>query len=425
MQIIEIYLEAGEGEKGASILKELGVADFNLIKSDTNDMITVRHPLDKTDKIIARFEEEFKFVPEDRRGIIISSPDVILPKEEEKEKKFSDKSAWESIIGYGEQNSYINSKYLALFFFASVVATLGLITDNVAVVVGAMIIAPAFGPIASAAIGIVTGKMDLFRDGLKAEFVGILLAIGTAAIIGFMLPGVEMNESLRTRMYPTLFDLFVGLAAGAAGGYVLVSGKSSSVVGVMVAAALVPVMAAIGIGVVFLNPLLVLGAFLLLIVNVVSIILATVIVFWFAGPKEESAHITYELSKDKKDVKKMVEGARLTHDYRVRQMTIKKAIKYSVVLMFILAIPLAWLTYEDLITKSPEKEIQSVFEEGSYPNLELGEIRIEDTEIYVTVYDFNSADDATISGINNKIEERIDPRYDVIFNVVPAIKKNF
>jgi len=328
------------------------------------------------------------------------------------------------MIGYGEENSKLDSKYVALFFFSTVVAALGLITDNVAVVVGAMIIAPAFGPIASASIGIVAGRMDLFRNGMKNEIIGVIIAIGTAALIGLLLPGVEMNESLRTRMYPTIFDLFVALAAGAAGGYVLVSGRSTTVVGVMVAAALLPVMAAIGISFVFLNPMAVLGAFLLLLVNIVSISLAMVIVFWFAGPKQERKLEYHEIEKES-DVAKMIGGIRENYDYKVRRTTVKKMIKYSVVLIVIMAIPLLWLTYEDLISKSPTNEIKAIFEAQGTENLELGAISIETNDIMVTVYDYSDSDEEQLQTIYRNIKSKIDRRYSLEFNVVQAVKNKY
>lgn len=421
MQIIQVYLEPGEGEKAAQILKDLDIKDFTLLSSGSGDFILIRDPKDKTDKITAKFSETFKFENEGRRGLVISTPDVIFPKISDGENRPVEKSAWALMVEYGEQNSSLNSRYLALFIFSTIVAALGLITDNIAVVVGAMIIAPAFGPIASAAIGIVSGRMDLFRSGIKAEIVGIIVAISISALLGFLLPGIELNDSLRTRMYPTIFDLFIALSAGAAGGYVLVSSKSPSVVGVMVAAALVPVMAAIGIGFIFLNPLLVLGAFLLLIVNVVSISLAMVTVFWIAGPKQE-IQVNYQPKKGKSDVEEMVEGMRQSYQNKIRQETIRRTIKYSIVLIFILAVPLMWLTYEDMIARSPEKEIGGVFEGAEYSSLQLGNILIDGTDIHVTLYAFESGAENLLTGLENKIKNRIDPRYDVKFNLVSAKK---
>jgi uncharacterized hydrophobic protein (TIGR00271 family) len=313
---------------------------------------------------------------------------------------------------------------VALFFFSAVVATLGLITNNVAVVVGAMIIAPAFGPIASAAIGIVAGRMDIFRDAVRTEAIGIGIALLTAAFLGFILPGVEMNESLRLRMYPTIFDLLVGLAAGAAGGYVLVSGKSSSVVGVMVAAALVPVMAAIGIGMVFLNPLLVFGAFLLLIVTAVSISLSMVVVFWFAGPKQEHACITPKEAK-KGDVGGIIERARMNYDYKLRKLVVKRMIKYSVILIIVLTIPLVWLTYEDIITKTPEREITTIFEQNANEKFELGDVVIEGNNVLVAIYVYDPLIKGQLQDIYIRVRDRVDRRYKIVFSLIDAEKSVF
>ncbi len=405
MQIIEVYLAPGEGETAARIVRDLEVRDFNLMKSETGDLLIVKHPLDKTDSIIDKLREEFDFEGDDRRSIIISRPDAIYPREEDKEKKTHEKYAKECIIEYAEQNSYADSKFLALFFFSAVVATMGLITNNIAVLVGAMIIAPAFGPISSVAVGAVVNRMDLFKDGIKAELMGMLLAVATAAAMGFLLPGVELTPELQTKMLPTIFDLFIGLAAGAAGGYVLVSGRGSSIVGVMIAAALLPVMCGIGLGVVFLNPFVVFGGFLLLIITMLAIVLSMVVVFWFVGPQREHIHLAY--------------------DYHITQDTVSRIVRYGLVLIVILTIPLIWFTYENIVTSAPAKEISKVFSEPEYQDLGLGDITIQRDGIHVVVYDFGVDNEAVLAEVYWKIKSRIDPRYRLEFNVVKALKRGY
>ncbi|MBN2518097.1 MAG: hypothetical protein JXB14_04585, partial [Candidatus Altiarchaeota archaeon] len=152
MEIINIYLKPGEGDTGVGILKGLGVTHYSLVASSTCDLITIERPLEKTDKILDSFQEEFKFSPEENRFLIIQSVDVILPREEEIEKRTEEISSRESIIQFAQENCESDRKYLLLLFFSAVVATLGLLADNTAVVVGAMIIAPAFGPLAGLSV---------------------------------------------------------------------------------------------------------------------------------------------------------------------------------------------------------------------------------------------------------------------------------
>ncbi len=396
MQIIEVYLVPGEGGRAVELLKRLEVEDINFIKSETGDLLVIKHPLDKTNRILDVLQQEFDFKADSRRSIIMLSPSAVLPREAEKEKKLYEESSKECIVEYAEQNAYLNSKYLALFFFSAVVATLGMITNNVAVVVGAMIIAPAFGPISSVAVGAVTNRMDLFKQGIKTEMVGVCVAVGTAAVMGFIIPGIEVTGILQQKMFPGIFDLFIGLAAGAAGGYVLVSGRGAGIVGVMVAAALLPVMTAIGLSFVFLNPFFVLGGFLLLLITVLSIILSMVVVFWFVGPQRDHIH--------------------LARDYHITQAAVKRIVRYSVVLIVILAIPLVWMTYEDLVTRAPEKEINKVFEETPH-DVDLGGFTIRENAIRVTVYNLG-ASGSELEELYSEIKGRIDARYDLEFNVV-------
>jgi uncharacterized hydrophobic protein (TIGR00341 family) len=405
MQIIEIHLAAGEASRGVSILKELGIEDYSVISSGSGDQITVRHPLDKTDTIVSRFQEEFKFGKDENRGIVLLKPDVILPNEPEKEKKGQEISAKECLVEYAEQNAYLDSKYLALFFFSAVVATLGLITENIAVVVGAMIIAPAFGPISSMAIGVVINRHDLLKEGMKSEMAGVGIAIFTAAIIGILIPGIEVNSSLQLRMMPGLFDLLIGLAAGAAGGYVLVSGRGPNIVGVMIAAALLPVMVSIGLSFVFLNPFFVFGSILLLGITVLSIVLSMVMVFWLVGPQREHIH--------------------LAHEYHLTQDAIRRFVRYVAVVIVILAIPLTWLTYEDMVTDQPAKEITKLFETKKYADLELESVEIEGREIMVKLYNFGTITESELEAIGGEISKLVDSRYRVAFNIVSAQKRSY
>jgi uncharacterized hydrophobic protein (TIGR00341 family) len=405
MQIIEIHLLSGEGEKAARILKELGIGDFNLIKSESGDQLTIRHPLDKTNQITERFQEEFKFGDDENRGIILMKPDVVLPSEPDKERKVEEHSAKDCLIEYATMNSYADSKFIALMLFSAVVATLGLITDNIAVVVGAMIIAPAFGPISSIAIGVVVNRIDLLRDGIKTEMLGVGVAVTTAAIMGVMIPGIEVTPSLQLRMLPGIYDLLIGLAVGAAGGYVLVSGRNANIVGVMVAAALLPVMAAIGLSFIFLNPIYVFGSFLLLMINILTIILSMVLVFWFVGPQKEHIH--------------------LAHDYHLTQDAVKRFIRYVAVIIVVLAIPLIWLSYEDAVVKAPEKIIKTMFEKDFYDGLELGSVVISNNVIEITIYDYGPILEGELESIHEEIKRLIDPRYSIEFNIIESRKISF
>ena len=173
----------------------------------------------------------------------------------------------------------MSSQLVFLAVVAAIIATLGLILDNTPVIVGAMIIAPVFGPIATMAIGIVLGDLKLLVKGIVVELSIMGIAIVIGAIFGLIIPNVSITHALEVRMLPTLPDLLVALAAGGAGAYALITHvKSQQLVGVVIAAALIPVMATIGVGISLHNVDMIIGASLLLLGNLFTLLLAIIMV---------------------------------------------------------------------------------------------------------------------------------------------------
>jgi len=138
------------------------------------------------------------------------------------------------------------------FFFmlaiSTVIATLGLLANSAAVVIGAMIIAPLMSPIIAVSYGLVARRLPLAFRSLFTVLAGTLLTIGAAflitEVIGWKLAGPE----LIARMRPSLLDMGVAIAAGAAAAYAYTRpGVSSALAGIAIAVALVPPLCAVGI----------------------------------------------------------------------------------------------------------------------------------------------------------------------------------
>jgi uncharacterized hydrophobic protein (TIGR00271 family) len=139
------------------------------------------------------------------------------------------------------------------FFFlltlASIIATLGLITNSSAVIIGAMIVAPLMNPILSISFAIATANWALFlRSGLTTVL-GSFLAIGVASLVTALSPWDVVGSELLSRTRPTILDLGIAIAAGAAGAFSLTRMSiASSIAGVAIAVALVPPLCVVGIG---------------------------------------------------------------------------------------------------------------------------------------------------------------------------------
>ena len=188
--------------------------------------------------------------------------------------------------------------YYAMTVLSAIVATAGLLLNSPALVVGSMVIAPQMGSAMTTSVGLVLNDRNMIRDGLSSQVLGLAVAVVSATIFGWALKSAQfippaLNvatvNQISQRTSPGFLSLAVGLCAGAAGALGVATALPVSLVGVMIAAALIPAAAAVGVGLAWGPPVLAFGAFVLLVVNVVSINAASGSVLWALGyrPKNE------------------------------------------------------------------------------------------------------------------------------------------
>lgn len=177
----------------------------------------------------------------------------------------------------------LNSDFFVLTFASTIVAALGLNADNVAAVIGAMVIAPLLGPILAISFASALGDFKLLARAGRNAGAGLLLGFVVAALMGFWFDVNFQSNELMSRTVAGLDSIVLALAAGVAAALSIVTGVSAALVGVMVAVALLPPAAAAG---------LFLGAgeinffwrsTLLLAVNIVCIMIAAQGVYFYKG----------------------------------------------------------------------------------------------------------------------------------------------
>ncbi len=170
--------------------------------------------------------------------------------------------------------------YYIMLFLSGVIATLGLLAGSTAAIIGAMIVAPLMGPIVGMAFAITMGNRRLLKRAGLSVFTGALLTVGTAYLICQIVGINTLNPEILERTRPTLLDLAIGLAAGAAGAF----GKTRREVadalpGVAIAVALVPPLSVIGIGLAFGDSSIFFGSSLLFLTNLAGIVLSGGLIF--------------------------------------------------------------------------------------------------------------------------------------------------
>jgi uncharacterized hydrophobic protein (TIGR00271 family) len=179
--------------------------------------------------------------------------------------------------------------FFVMIGLSAAIATFGLLQNSPAIIIGAMLVAPLMAAIFGLSLGVVRGDLRLLQRAASATLRGMLLAITVGALIALFLwtliqPGADLPYEVTSRTQPNILDLGVALASGAAGGYALCRKEvSAALPGVAIAAALVPPLATVGIGLAQGRLDVAGGALLLFTTNLVAIIAAGGLVFLWLG----------------------------------------------------------------------------------------------------------------------------------------------
>ncbi len=180
--------------------------------------------------------------------------------------------------------SQLDTPYLVLVVGSCVIATLGLLSNSAAVIIGAMIVAPLMMPIRGLAFGALMGDVALFRRALLSLAVGAGLAVLLSWVLGVVAGLPAFGSEILARSTPNLLDLGIAIAAGGICGYALVEPKvSGTLAGTAIAVALMPPVCVVGLGLSQGNWVLSWGALLLFLTNLLGIALACMVAFVLTG----------------------------------------------------------------------------------------------------------------------------------------------
>lgn len=190
-----------------------------------------------------------------------------------------------ALVDRVQSSSHWDFDFFALMMLSAIIAAVGLIQDSAAVIIGAMLVAPLMTPILGLGLALVQGNAALAVYSFRAIVFGVGVAIGVAAVVGVATPGFEEpTREILGRGEPGILDLFVAFASGVAAAYASCRpGLLAALPGVAIAAALVPPLASSGLALSLGNWFIAGSALLLFIINMVTIILATMITLWVVG----------------------------------------------------------------------------------------------------------------------------------------------
>ncbi|MFW5702402.1 MAG: DUF389 domain-containing protein [Candidatus Dojkabacteria bacterium] len=180
-----------------------------------------------------------------------------------------------------EHETDLTISFIILISFATLIATLGLLTNSTAFVIGAMIIAPLSWPIMGVTLSIITSRRHIAQKALIQLSVSVGLILFLSLVATLLTTINQPTEEILIRTNPTVLDLFIAIASGVIAVLAVYYPRiSSSATGAAVSLSLLPPLSVVGIGIAFGSQEIVLGALLLFVANVTGMIFSGVITMY-------------------------------------------------------------------------------------------------------------------------------------------------
>jgi len=197
-----------------------------------------------------------------------------------------------------------NYDFFLMLLLSSIIVALGLLSNNLAVVIGGMLVAPILSPILSFSMGIVVGDHKLMKRAGLVIIQSMLIISFISFIVSLLTLGREMNIEILSRGNPSLIYFLIAVFSGAAVAYALVRPCVSEVLpGVAISVSLIPPLAVLGIAISFLEWEMVIGALGLFLLNLMGIVFAALIVFAIFKFYEVKEAIEKKIKAEEKIIK--------------------------------------------------------------------------------------------------------------------------
>ncbi|MCL7489432.1 MAG: TIGR00341 family protein [Desulfobulbaceae bacterium] len=294
LRLLEIIVPEQYFNEVSGVLEKNDITDYwQTCSCESKIIFKIILQAEKSEALMDQFERKYRHLQDFR--LILLPLEASCPTHREMEQKERD------LAGEGEpekvplrvsrqeiyneifDNSKLTRIFLVMVLLSTVVAAVGLLRNNVAVVIGAMVIAPLLGPNVALSLAVTLGDDELGRNASKTNLAGVVLAFVVSLSIGYFAYVDPNQPEIFSRTIVSYADIILALASGVAGALAFTTGAPAALIGVMVAVALIPPLVTSGMlfGSGFVYKAV--DAFLLFLINMICINLAGVVTFLVQG----------------------------------------------------------------------------------------------------------------------------------------------
>lgn len=292
LRLIEMVLQEKDGGEVLELLKDHELLEHRQVRlPDGEVLVRILLDAEETEAVLDLLGE--RYAGKEGNRVVILAVEATLPRHEPEpadtpeqvapEEKSPERISREELYEDIKDAAQCTRVYLAMVVLSTIVAAVGLYYDSVAIIIGAMVIAPLLGPNMALSLGTALGDLLLLRHAILTALAGIAMTMVLSVFIGMLLQVNQASPEVASRSGIGLGDIVVALASGCAGALAFTSGVSATLIGVMVAVALLPPLVTFGLLLGGGHPALALGALSLFLVNLICINLAGVTTFQVQG----------------------------------------------------------------------------------------------------------------------------------------------
>ncbi len=335
-------------------------SDISSSEVEKDDRKAVEFTVSVESEDIDELTEELKDIEDLESGelsIRVQEQESLI-KKGQKTKGSGSALSQEELYSKAQEAAVFNNAQWGLIAVASAIAAYGLALDNVIVVVGAMMLAPILAPLVSNTISLVVGDRSLMKDSLFSGGISVLVVIAVSFIAVTPFP-VGMNSTLEMVVSSSVLGVLLSLLVGSAAALSFATGYRDQIAGVAVAIAIVPPLAAVGIGLNMQNFLLSVQAATVASMNILAVLVSGFLTFKILGLKPS----TYYRQEQAEKMKYVVPAA--------------------LILFGLLAAPLIYSSYNSYQEHVSQQEVRDVAED--FFGEDLLEVRVDGSSMTIIV----------------------------------------
>ncbi|MHA2331380.1 MAG: TIGR00341 family protein [Candidatus Hodarchaeales archaeon] len=285
MKQIQVTVPAGQGWIIKERLEKEKFRYISLIDGRTGDLLFITVDSKMVEKVLSVLIDEGV----SRKHGVIHVLDAtarlpVLAMKASKDRGVSKEEIFEDM----RSRASLDRSFIAYIFLSAVIAAVGVIADNVVILIASMIVAPLMAPMVALSFSILMNNNKIFWSAIKTQAIGLAVSVMIGIMIGVAVSPTSANDAMFRTSTISLFDLIVAVVGGLAAGVATTERKQSEIVGIAVAASLMPPATNVGIQLwmtAFVSSdihwPIALGSIFLLSTNVIAIHLSCLVVYWF------------------------------------------------------------------------------------------------------------------------------------------------